>query len=496
MNTKTETMITKTSQILNVHSGAIHIENKVKLLSRQAWFYMLYKAFPYLQTQTTFKIYLTDLKKAINYQSKNNKYLKEALKELAKTFVEWNIFEKDKGEVWEINSLLAGCRIEKGTGICHYAFSPFLQRKLANPEMYVKLNLLISQRFKSKYSLAIYCLALDYLNVKNNYSEKKLTLEELRAYLGLKSNEYKLVGHIQERILQRAEQEINNDSDIEIKIIPIISTGKKIGAFKFCMSIKQEYLQFYLPQHKKALPEPQQTNITDLERIENIYQNKIEVEISVVKNEQLKEFLSKHSISLSAPSLRERLQAIKEKLGEEKFEDYLFHIANYVKREQKGGMIKSIAGLYITLIKDDEQLENYQYSAKQVEKKKKEQEEKINKIYEEKLKSVYNNQLCSHFREYLEENYQQHESLFIEVINKNINPFMKQYAIDKKNNGKIDKNLLKNNMFMVLIFEKSELFGYSPIKYEIWKETFIEDEKNKEHLIKLQQEAIREENTR
>ena len=67
-------------KLLNIHSGAILIENKVNLLSRQAWFYLLYKAFPDLKTQDKFFVNLNELKEAIGYDSTNNKYLKQALK--------------------------------------------------------------------------------------------------------------------------------------------------------------------------------------------------------------------------------------------------------------------------------------------------------------------------------------------------------------------------------------------------------------------------------
>jgi hypothetical protein len=51
--------------------------------------------------------------------------------------------------------------------------------------MYVKINLLVSKNFKSKHSLSLYCLALDYLYIKNNFGEKNISLEEMRKYLGL-----------------------------------------------------------------------------------------------------------------------------------------------------------------------------------------------------------------------------------------------------------------------------------------------------------------------
>ena len=165
-------------QIVNVHSSAIHIENKVGLKARLAWFYLLYKSFPFLNSQSYFTVTIGELKKAIGYTSKNNNGLKDSLRELSRTEIEWDIFGKD-GHEWGITHLLSDCRIKTDSNIILYEYSSSIKEKLNNPEMYVKINLLVSKNFKSKHSLAIYCLALDYLFIKNNYGEKNFSLEEI-----------------------------------------------------------------------------------------------------------------------------------------------------------------------------------------------------------------------------------------------------------------------------------------------------------------------------
>ena len=56
VKTKNLEVKSESQPVLNVHSAAIHIENKVDLLPRQAWFYLLYKAFPKLKTDSVFTI--------------------------------------------------------------------------------------------------------------------------------------------------------------------------------------------------------------------------------------------------------------------------------------------------------------------------------------------------------------------------------------------------------------------------------------------------------
>ena len=68
--------------------------------------------------------------------------------------------------------------------------------------MYAKINLLISRSFKSKHSLSIYCLSLDYLQIKNNYGEKTLSIGQIRKYLGLQEHELKKPGDLNIWVIQ------------------------------------------------------------------------------------------------------------------------------------------------------------------------------------------------------------------------------------------------------------------------------------------------------
>ena len=202
MITNKDLEITSNQDItLNLNSGAIHIENKASIKQRLAWLFFAWKAIPILKNfEKTdleekiikIKVNLSEIKNSIGYESNNNEHLKEILQDLVTTKVSWNIFNKERN-IWGACSLLSFFEVEsyKDKAICTYAFNPFIQSKLANPEMYAKINLLITKNISSKNSLAIYCIALDYLDIKKNYGEKSFTIEEIRAYLGLKESDYK-----------------------------------------------------------------------------------------------------------------------------------------------------------------------------------------------------------------------------------------------------------------------------------------------------------------
>ena len=236
------------SKMVNIPSSAIHIENDISLLEKKLWFELIYHAFPNMGKQKVHEIPLSKLREFLGYSedTSNDQQLKEALKKLSKVNINWNIFNKDKLNAWESISLLAGCHIPKNSGICYYDFSAFLEQRFLSmgEEAYVKIDLIISNKFQSKHSLSLYCLALDYLILKMGYSEKKFSLEEIRKYLAIREGEYKLTANFNDRVILPAQKEINEISDLKIEILPL-KDGRKIAGYKLCMGLKPGRLQEY-----------------------------------------------------------------------------------------------------------------------------------------------------------------------------------------------------------------------------------------------------------
>ena len=482
-------------KLVRVHSGAIHIENKTKLVQRKAWFELIYKALPSMSFQNEFSIPIKDLKEAIGWdESKNDESLKELLYQLTSISVQWNVLEKDK-EVWEANSLLAGCKIVKGSGICHYAFSPFLQKKLMNPEMYAKIDLIVSHKFKSKYALAIYCLALDYLNIKINYGEKNLSLQDLRKYLGLKEEEYKLVGDLNKRVIKPSEEEINDISDMVISIVPIIQKKKTLG-FKFTMKLKEERLFLYKSQKNSINEEIKQTNIfedIEVKEIEDVKTQSIKIEVKPkreiikVENKELKEFFAEYKISITTSTIQNKLIEVKE-VFKNRFEDYLIFLMNYTKQELKRTNINNISGFYVSLLKDDNQIDNYIVEMQNKEKEKEKNREKINYLVNIELKKNYDLYSSKEFDNYLIKNIDKLEKTIVEIIKTTTKAgeFFYDLILSKHKNGVIDKTLITESKagtkgaVISHLKKYQDRLKYKALTFEEWKANEVTEEEIKE----------------
>jgi hypothetical protein len=127
------------------HSAAIQVENRIGLLERRVWNWLLANAYDELPTSETHRIAVPELMKALGYTSRNHAHLRETLKALTGSVLEWNVIRKDK-EVWGATTLLAEVEIEEG--VCTYAFGPMLRKRLYNPKMYARISLSLQNEFR------------------------------------------------------------------------------------------------------------------------------------------------------------------------------------------------------------------------------------------------------------------------------------------------------------------------------------------------------------
>lgn len=496
------------NNLVNVHSSAIHIENKVGLKSRLAWFYMLYKAFPVLKDQNSFTITIGELKKAIGYTSTNNQHLKEVVEELARTEIQWNLFGKD-GHEWGISHLLSQCIIKTDSNIIYYEYSSFVKEKLSNPEMYVKINLLVSKNFKSKHTLSLYCLALDYLYIKNNYGEKTLTLEEMRTYLGLEDYEYKTAGELYKHVLKKSEEEINTNSDLNINIDVSRGERSKITGFKLKMSIKDDFLNNYKPNKKnnenntiienvliEEKTEVNKTNPKQINLIENIKTKEISKSKDIIKpireiirieSKELKEFFLQYKISITTNTIQDKFSELKEML-EHRFEGYVTYLMEYTKNQIKVSNVTNVSGFFVGLLRTDSQFENYITEEQRKDNIRLSKEGRVKALIESKIKENYNKYIKNDFSYYLESNIDELEEQIIKIVEltHKKDTLFYDFAIKSKNNGLIDNNLLRTNDRGVktLLFnhleEHKDKFDYEPLTFEEWKNQEITDEYLKE----------------
>jgi hypothetical protein len=213
------------------HSAAIQISGNVTLLQRRAWNVLLANAYDELPTHEKHAIRVVDLVRILEFDSKNDAYVKGALEALIGCKVKWNLLNKDGSEVWGVAALLAEAEIENG--VCTYAYGPTFRKRLHNPRIYARISLSLQNQFDSKHALTLWELCVDYLGAGREHGEMPfIPLEEFRELMGLQEGQYQRFKDVSNHVIKSALVEINRVSDLRVTV-DYQRQGRKVVALKF-----------------------------------------------------------------------------------------------------------------------------------------------------------------------------------------------------------------------------------------------------------------------
>ncbi len=194
------------------HSASISITNRITLLQRQAYNVLLANAYDELQSQQEHEIAVSDLLDQLKTSTRNVAHVRDALRGLTSTTVEWNVLGRDGAQEWGAMSLLAQVIIKEG--ICRYAYAPHLRKLLHNPRIYSKIKLAIQCKFSSKHALALYELACDFRGVGET---PWIDLDGLKKLTDTAS--YTDFNKWRRRVLDVGVREINKSSDLHVTVL-------------------------------------------------------------------------------------------------------------------------------------------------------------------------------------------------------------------------------------------------------------------------------------
>ena len=216
------------------HSATVQVTNTVPLLARRLWNVLLARAYDDLPDWERVRIHrvpVGEVLDALGTTTRNTEHLKDLLKALASTPVEWNVLGKDNVEEWGVSALLAEAKIKSGQ--VEFSYGPTLRERLHNPRLYVRISLSIQNRFASKHSLALYELCVDYLDVARGRGETPwIPLEKYRAMMGIEDGQYERFAQLNQRVVKASVKEVNKRSDVVVAV-EYQKDGRSVTALKF-----------------------------------------------------------------------------------------------------------------------------------------------------------------------------------------------------------------------------------------------------------------------
>jgi len=235
------------SRELKKHAAIIHCSNTLSLLQRKISNALLYHAYPDLSIKDEHEITVKELCRLIGYQGHNHAVIRDAMRELLATVIEWNLIDDASGqENWTASSILASVSLEGP--LCYYAYSPRMKQLLYSPAMFGRIDLIIQSKFRSNYGLALYENCIRYRGLPQT---KWLDIELFKKLMGVPSSKYNLFRDFKRRVLDKAIDEVNTYSDLVIQA-EYSKEGRRVAKVRF--KLKERAKKNRLGQAETMLP--------------------------------------------------------------------------------------------------------------------------------------------------------------------------------------------------------------------------------------------------
>lgn len=222
-------------RVLKKNVSTIHINARLTLTQRKLVNALLYNAYEELLSEDTHSIPVSLLSEMIGFDSRNQAHLRQAIRGLTETSVEWDILEDDGTSVWEVSSLLSSARIR--AGVCTYRYDKGLAEKLKHPDIYSKINLSVIRELRSSHALSLYENCYRYVDIGHTGWWDLDVFRKLMSVDGLASyQEYKI---LKRDLITPSIREINKLSNIQVEM-ETRRKGRSVSGVRFLVKYNKQ----------------------------------------------------------------------------------------------------------------------------------------------------------------------------------------------------------------------------------------------------------------
>lgn len=230
-------------KVLRKHVAIIHAYSMMSALQRKIVNVLLYEA-----TQNKSDVDnknsvavecvmpFTKLARAVNFNSNNTQYLKEAIDGLASLKIEWNLLkDKSPTDISFLNlRVLHGSPTFYQNGTFNFSFHRFMLDLIGNPCIYGTIDIETQSQFESKYGHSLYENSTRFVHLQKS---KIIYWDTFRKLLGVNESKYCSMREFTRNVIRPSLEEVNDRADFVVNI-KNVKSGKKISGFEIFVKSK------------------------------------------------------------------------------------------------------------------------------------------------------------------------------------------------------------------------------------------------------------------
>jgi plasmid replication initiation protein len=217
--------------IVKKHKAIINCENSLPLASRKIFNILLFLVKDRFGKDVEHHVSENDVIELLNKTDRDITSSRINFKKLASTVIEYNILNSDRDHLNGVGTMLAPAVINTTKKTWSFSFPPNIVQWVQDPSSFVFLDIKIQEKFRSKYSQALWEICIGSLEneVESYFS---VTVEECRMLMCGKDN-HQTYKDFKRRVISVAVDEINKEALLQVQLFKEVKEGRKVASLVF-----------------------------------------------------------------------------------------------------------------------------------------------------------------------------------------------------------------------------------------------------------------------
>lgn len=167
---------------------------------------------------------LRDIVTGMDFNSNNIEIIKEALRQLVSTNVEWQSPSRGEGAQWAVSGLIAHAELKKISGEVriYWSYSPVVRQAVHEPARFARILLQVQAKLKSYPSLVLYEICARYADNPGGLTARQPWTWWRPVLTGspeADNGAYVEWKYFNRDVVKHAVKEVNQNSDLSIEVV-------------------------------------------------------------------------------------------------------------------------------------------------------------------------------------------------------------------------------------------------------------------------------------
>ncbi len=216
--------------------------SKITVLARKAYNVLLYIAQEQGIEQEVYRAPLQSILRGVDFNSHAREIVKQHLRSMVSTTVEWQSPTAGEGEAWNVAGLLAHAKVFKqgGENWVEWSFAPSIKQELLEPQRFARLRLEVISQLRRHSGVVLYEICARYrdigLTARQPWSWWRPVLTGSPDTEASVKQEYRF---FKRDVLKLAIAEVNAATELDVELIEH-KAGRFIADIQFRVSKKRQ----------------------------------------------------------------------------------------------------------------------------------------------------------------------------------------------------------------------------------------------------------------